>query len=166
MDCPFDGDLKLTGRADVISESLSSVVVKKPGEDDRAIRLAGRHIRDTKSKQSAPHGVKEGIIEHGVHELCQQATYRLIQAANGTPAVQSFIDYLWTTKLEGAKSFSSPMVLTKRDVQLALEDYRDLVKMYEAGLFPRSGRGSWYCKEGECPGYAECILGRAAVLDR
>jgi hypothetical protein len=166
MECPFDGDLVLTGRADVISESKVEVVVHDNGDAPKTARRAGRHIRDTKTKQTAPHGVKSGTVEHGVHELCQQATYRLIQSANKTPAVQSFIDYLWCSKKEGAHSFSAPVELSKRDVQLALDDYRDLIVMYEKGLFPRSGRGSWFCKEGTCPGYAECILGRAAVVDR
>jgi len=49
------------------------------------------------------------------------------------------IDYLWQTKKEGAKAFAAPMDLSKRDVQLALDDYRDLIVMYEKGLFPRSG---------------------------
>lgn len=166
MECPFDGDLKLTGRADVVSESQAEIVVHKPGEEPRAVNKAGRHLRDVKTKGSAPHGVRDGVIEHGVHELCQQATYRIIQAANKTPAVQSFIDYLWITKKEGAKAFAAPMNLTKRDVELALDDYHALIEMYGKGLFPRTGRGTWFCTEGNCPGYAECILGRAAVLDR
>jgi len=166
MECPFDGDLKLTGRADVISESQVEVAVHKNGDEPKRVLRAGRHIRDTKTKGSAPHGVKSGTVEHGVHELCQQATYRLIQAANGTPAVQSWIDYLWVTKKEGAKHASAPVALTTRDVELALDDYHALIEMYGKGLFPRTGRGTWFCTEGNCPGYAECILGRAAVLDR
>jgi len=140
--CP----VTILGYADVIAETA-----------------AGKVIRDTKSSTKEPHGAKYREIVPDARNVAQLATYRIIAAANQEPAVESWLDYVWPQK--GGQSLPQKVEITKRDVQLALEDYADLIRVYETGLYPRTGRGTWICKEGKCEYYSECILGVSRAVD-
>lgn len=128
-----------------------------------AVAAEGRTIRDTKTSKKAPAGSSKGRIRPDDRNISQLATYRIIAAANGEPAVESWLDFVWPTK--GGQSEPFRAEITQRDVQLVLEDYAALVRCYETGLFPRTGRGTWICKPGKCDYYEECILGVSRVQD-
>jgi len=123
-----------------------------------AVAPAGeRTIRDTKTSKKAPAGASHGLIIPDDRNISQLATYRIIAAANGEPAVESWLDYVWPTKGGQSKPFRAE--INANDVRLVLEDYAALVRVYESGLAPRTGRGTWICKPGKCDYYAECVLG-------
>ncbi len=152
----------LLGVADVIAEGGATITATKDGAT-KTLRRAGKHIRDTKTSKKAPHGVSGGHVIPDDRNMAQLATYRIIAAANGEPAVDSWLDYVWPTK--GGQSLPCHVDVTPNDVRLVLEDYAALVRCYETGLFPRTGRGSWICKPGKCDYYDECILGISRVAD-
>lgn len=154
----------LMGVADVIAEVAVGVTTRgKPGEEDRVIMRPGRHIRDAKTHAKAPPGSSTGKVKPDARGLSQLATYRIICAANNLPATETWLDHVWPTK--GGQSLPMRVEITERDVQLALEDYALLVRVYESGLFPRTGRGGWICKPGKCDYYEDCILGPSRKLD-
>ena len=154
----------LLGIADVIAESSIGITARgEPGKADRVLSTPGRHVRDTKTSAKAPPGVNTGIIAPDVRGVSQLATYRIICAANGTPAVETWLDHVWPTK--GGQSLPARVEVTPREVQLALEDYALLMRVYESGLFPRTGRGGWICKPGKCDYYDDCVLGPSRAMD-
>jgi hypothetical protein len=121
-------------------------------------------LRDTKTKAKAPIGVEKKKVPRDENAVTQLVTYRLLIApeVNGRP-VRTVLDYLWPTK--GGQAYTDEIEIARNDVRLALEDYVALVKLYEAGVYPRTGRGSWVCTAARCAFYAECILGRSRALD-
>lgn len=141
--------LTLVGYADVVDD---------PGTGRPLV------IRDTKTKKDAPHGAEKKKIERDENAVTQLATYRMLLAPeiNGRE-VQTAIDYVWPTKGGRAQTADTP--ISRNDVRLALEDYVSLIQLYEAGVFPRTGRGSWVCTAARCAFYGECILGRSRALD-
>lgn len=165
MSAPIRGlPVDLVGIADVIAEFGPGITVRgHTSDDDKVLMRSGKHIRDTKTSKAAPHGIKEGIIVPDARHVAQLATYKLISSANGTPAVETWLDYVWPTK--GGQSLPTRVDVTPRDVELALEDYALLLRIYEAGLFPRTGRGGWICKPGKCDYYEDCIFGPSRKLD-
>ena len=165
MSAPIRGlPVDLVGIADVIAEFGVGITVKgHTSDDDKVLMRSGRHVRDTKTSGKAPHGIKEGIIVPDARHVAQLATYKLISQANGTPAVETWLDYVWPTK--GGQSKPTRVDVTQRDVELALEDYAMLLRLYESGLFPRTGRGGWICKPGKCDYYEDCILGPSRKMD-
>jgi hypothetical protein len=121
-------------------------------------------IRDLKSSKEAPDGANKGKPKRNEKYVPQLATYLLLFAAEANSrSVSTAIDYVWPTK--GGQAIPAPMEITRNDVRLALEDYAGLIKVYEAGVFPRTGRGSWVCTVARCAFFAECILGRSRALD-
>ena len=128
-----------------------------------ATTAEGRHIRDTKTSKKAPAGSSKGNIVPDDRNLSQLATYRIIAAANGEPAVESWLDFVWPTK--GGQSEPFRASITANDVRLVLEDYAALVACYESGLAPRTGRGTWICKPGKCDYYEDCILGTSRATN-
>lgn len=141
--------LTLVGYADVVDD---------PGTGRPIV------IRDTKSKKSAPRGAEKKRIERDENAVTQLATYRMLLAPeiNGRE-VRTVLDYLWPTKGGQAQTADTP--ISRNDVRLALEDYVALIRVYEAGIYPRTGRGSWICTPAKCAFYGECILGKSRVLD-
>lgn len=157
MSAPVAGlPVSIVGYADVVSDSRMGVRVVH-GESEKRVLVPGRHVRDTKTQGKAPPGANDGQIRIDTRHQSQLVTYQILLAAMGMPTTQLWVDYCWPTK--GGQAKSEPVEVTERDVRVVLEEYADLVRVYESGLFPRTGRGGWLCRPGKCDYYDECILG-------
>ena len=140
----------ISGRIDLLSAPVFVATSRGPAGEQRA-PAALRQIRDTKTRDDAPPAAPEE------NDADQLATYYLIGQANGEPDPDLLADYLWPA--DGGKA--RPLRVEDLSVRVPrlVEDYRDLVRMYETGLFPRTGRGSWICSPKKCTHYAYCVLG-------
>lgn len=140
----------ISGRIDVVSAPVFVATSRGPAGEKRAA-AAARQIRDTKTRDDAPPASPEE------NDADQLATYWLIGQANGEPDPDLLVDYLWPADGGKAKSIVVPDVIAR--IPRLVEDYRDLSRMYQTGLFPRTGRGSWICRPGKCAHYDYCVLG-------
>jgi hypothetical protein len=136
------------GRVDLIAMPLYAVFASGPfGERTTG---AARQIRDTKTTKSAPPAPEDSDAD-------QLVTYQLLATKMGLEDHDLMLDYL--TPVGDGKA--KPLRVTDAAERLPrlLDDYRDLIRMYETGLFPRTGRGSWRCRPAKCPHYDYCVLG-------
>lgn len=140
----------ISGRIDVVSAPVFVATSRGPAGEQRA-PAALWQIRDTKTRDDSPGSEPEE------NDADQLATYFLIGQANGDPDPDLLVDYLWPA--DGGKARPLQVSDLRERVPRLIEDYLDLVRMYQAGLFPRTGRGSWICRPEKCAHYAYCVLG-------
>lgn len=139
----------VVGRIDLVSRPLFLACAAGPwGETVAAGRP--RQIRDLKTKASAP----PGLLNDDADQLI---VYQLVCRALGEPASDLLVDYTWAAGGGKVRTIAVPDEADRTPI--VVQELRTLVRIYESGLFPRTGRGSWKCNRGACPHYDYCILG-------
>ncbi len=140
---------KVVGRIDLVSRPLFLATSAGPwGETVVAGRP--RQIRDLKTTGSAPPGL-------GHEDADQLVVYQLALRALGEPASDLVVDYAWGHG--GGKVRSIAVPDEDERTPIVIQEMRTLLRVYETGLFPRTGRGSWLCRPGKCAHYEYCVLG-------
>jgi CRISPR/Cas system-associated exonuclease Cas4 (RecB family) len=114
-------------------------------------------IRDLKTKGKAPSGVSSGAVQADTDHAVQLAAYRYAYRALGRGEPSRFaVDYVWTTKKNGAQHAAADVAVTDADLVLLFDDLRDIHAAIKAGVFPRN-RGSWACNPRWCGYFDRCI---------
>lgn len=139
----------ISGRIDVVSRPVFLASSAGPWGETVVVGR-DRQIRDLKTKESSV----PSILGDDADQLI---VYQLVTRAMGEQPADLLADYAWPKDAGKTKTFA---VEDEADrTAMVVQDLRALIRVYETGLFPRTGRGSWLCQPGKCAHYDYCVLG-------
>lgn len=144
-----DIGVSVSGRVDLLSRAVFTATASGPWGERSAI---GRdyQLRETKTVASSQPVVRPADED-------QVVLYQIMLRAMGKAEADLLVDYCWPQG--GGKTKTIAVEHSKDRELIVLDDLRNLRRVYETGLFPRTGRGSWICRPEKCAHYGYCVLG-------
>ena len=154
VELPLEAELpdigvRVTGRADILSRPVFTATASGPWGERSAIGM-DYQLRETKTVASSQPVVRPADED-------QVVLYQIMLRAMGRSEADLLVDYCWPTG--GGKTKTIAVEHSKDRELIVLDDLRNLRRVYESGLFPRTGRGSWICRPEKCAHYGYCVLG-------